>query len=100
MSEQRTPEERAADSEKERVDRLFLDLFDVDRRGIEVFDVLYRRFAGSAKVHTEGGIDAVLKTYRDAAHREVIEYIVTRCNRARGVVDEPEPGPEQDPRTL
>ncbi len=95
-----TPEGQDA-AERSRVDQLFLDIFEVDRRGAEVFEVLYRRFAGSAKVHTDGGIDAVLKTYRDAAHREVIEFIVTRCNRARGVVDEPQQGPEQtDPRTL
>lgn len=88
-------------SEIDRVDRLFLDIFEADKRGAEVFDVLYRRFASSARVHTDGGIDAVLKTYRDSAHREVIEYIVMRCNRARGVFDEPAQGPDTtDSRTL
>jgi hypothetical protein len=81
------PDERA------RLDALYRDLFEVDKRGTEVFEDLYRRFASKAKVHTAGGIDAVLKTYQDAAHREVIEYIVTRCNRANGVNDsQPTPG--------
>lgn len=68
---------------------LYRDLFEVDRRGIAVFDDLYRRFAASAKVHTDGGIDAVLKTYRAAAHREVIEHIVRQVNRHKGVNDSP-----------
>lgn len=89
-----------ADAERARVDRLFHDIFEVDRRGAEVFEVLYRRFAGNARVHTDGGIDAVLKTYRDSAHREVIEFIVMRCNRARGVVEDVQEEPQTDPRTL
>lgn len=90
------------DAERDRVDRLFLDLFEIDKRGQTVFDDLYARFAAHSKVHTEGGIDAVLKTYRAAAHREVIEHIVMRCNRARGVRDSaPGPAPaSKDPRTL
>lgn len=68
---------------------LYRDLFEVDRRGQAVFEDLYRRFASSAKVHTDGGIDAVLKTYRAAAHREVIEHIVRMCNRANGADDAP-----------
>lgn len=83
-------------TEHDRIDQLFLDIFETDRRGAEVFEILYRRFAGSAKVHTEGGIDAVLKTYRSAAHREVIEFIVTRCNRARGVRDDSPAGPDDE----
>ncbi len=91
----RTPEE-LADAERRRVDALYRDIFDVDKRGLEIFEDLYSRFAGNARVHTTGGIDAVLKTYRDAAHREVIEYIVTRCNRANGVNDSPNPPGEPD----
>jgi len=78
------------DAERARVDSLFLDLFEVDRRGVTVFEDLYARFAARAKVHTSGGIDAVLRTYQAAANREVIEYIVMRCNRARGVSDQAE----------
>lgn len=90
------------DAERDRVDRLFLDLFEIDRRGQTVFEKLYSRYAAPAKVHTDGGIDAVLKTYRSAAHREVIEHIVMRCNRARGVRDSATgPAPAgKDERTL
>ena len=79
-----------APTERQRLDGLYLDIFETDKRGAEVFEDLYRRFAGRAKVHTEGGIDAVLKTYRDSAHREVVEYIVRCCNRARGVEEQQE----------
>lgn len=75
------------DQEQRRIDALYRDIFETDNRGAVIFEDLYRRFASKAKVHTNGGIDAVLKTYHDAAHREVIEYIVTRCNRARGTDD-------------
>lgn len=75
--------------ERTRIDALYRDIFETDQRGAAIFEDLYRRFARKAKVHTAGGIDAVLKTYQDAAHREVIEYIVTRVNRANGVNDSP-----------
>lgn len=67
----------------------YREVFEVNIRGQLVYEDLYRLFAARAKVHTAGGIDAVLCTYRDAAHREVIEHIVRMCNLARGV-DEPE----------
>jgi hypothetical protein len=93
----RSTEELAALAEQRRLDGLFRDIFEVDRRGIEIFEILYRRFASKAKVHTAGGIDAVLKTYQDAAHREVIEFIVAACNRAGGVNDSPNhPGENDD----
>jgi len=82
--------------ENQRIDALYRDIFETDKRGVVIFEDLYRRFASKAKVHTNGGIDAVLKTYQDAAHREVIEYIVTRVNRARGVNDSPTTEGEND----
>lgn len=90
-----TDREEAA--ERRRLASLYRDIFEVDKRGAVLFEDLYARFAGKAKVHTSGGIDAVLKTYRDAAHREVIEYIVTMCNLANGVRDtDPNPNQEDD----
>lgn len=86
------PDEGAA---RRRLASLYRDIFEVDNRGAALFEDLYQRFAGKAKVHTNGGIDAVLKTYRDAAHREVIEYIVMMCNLARGVQDK-DPNPQED----
>jgi hypothetical protein len=93
-----TPE----DTERDRLDALYHQIFEDDKRGATVFEDLYRRFASAAKVHTDGGIDAVLKTYRAAAHREVIEYIVTRVNRHNGVRDDTPPaeGTTVDTRTL
>ncbi len=84
--------------ERARVDQLFADLFEADKRGAEVFDVLLRRFAGGAVV--TGGIDAVLQTYRNSGRREVLDYIVARCNRARGVPDIDPAPPEQEARTV
>jgi hypothetical protein len=78
------------DAEQARIDALFVAIFEDDKRGAEVFEVLYKRYAAHAKVHTDGGIDAILKTYRSAAHRELLDHIVIRCNRARGVTDEPD----------
>jgi hypothetical protein len=67
----------------------YRDLFEVDARGHAVYEDLYRRFASKAKVHTAGGIDAVLRTYQDAAHREVIEHIVRMVNLANGSDESP-----------
>lgn len=83
-------------SERHRLAGLYRDIFEVDARGVAIFEDLYRRFASKAKVHTAGGIDAVLKTYQDAAHREVIEYIVTMVNRGNGVNDSPTPEGDDD----
>lgn len=76
-------------AERARIDALYHAIFEADKRGQALFDDLYLRFARGAKVYTDGGIDAVLKTYKASAQREVIEYIVTRVNRANGVNDEP-----------
>ena len=67
----------------------YRDIFEVDARGQAIYEDLYRRFASKAKVHTAGGIDAVLRTYQDAAHREVIEHIVRMVNLANGENDSP-----------
>ncbi len=69
-------------------------IFEDHRVGAAIFEDLYRRFASNAKVHTDGGIDAVLKTYRASAHREVIEFIARQINRANGVTDPNEDGNE------
>lgn len=80
--------------ERQRLAGLYRDIFEEDKRGQVIYEDLYQRFARHGKVHTEGGIDAVLKTYRAAAHREVIEYIVNMVNVGNGVPDEPEQGGE------
>lgn len=52
-----------------------------------MFEDLLKRFGG-ARVHVQGGIDAVLQTYRGAAHREVLDYIVRMINLGNGVNDD------------
>lgn len=78
----------------EHLAELYKAIFEDDARGQVIAEDLYQRFAAHAKVHTDGGIDAVLKTYRASAHREVIEYITRQINRGNGVPD-PEPTPEE-----
>lgn len=60
-------------------------IFEDDRRGAAILEDLIRRFSRPAA--TEGGIDAVLKTYQRDGMRQVCEFIVTQINRANGVPD-------------
>ena len=73
-------------TDPDELDLLYLDIFETDQRGAAIFEDLFRRF-GRGGVVPDGGIDAARKTYQRAARREVLDYIVTRCNRARGVDD-------------
>lgn len=70
--------------------RLCHDIFEVDRRGQLVFAWLEARFTGAAV--TEGGIDAVLKTYKAIGERNVIYQIGLMVERGR----RPPPPPEDD----
>jgi hypothetical protein len=65
---------------------MFRDVFEADRRGAAILEHLVQRF-GSTKVHTDGGIDAVLKTYRSAAHREILDYVLRLVNEGNGISD-------------
>jgi hypothetical protein len=86
--------------DRARLAQLYHDIFELDARGAAIFEDLYKRYASPARVHTDGGIDAVLKTYRAAAHREVIEHIVRQVNRHKGVDEAPEAPPTNDESTL
>lgn len=77
----------ANDDRESLVDSFYHDLFDVDKRGQAVFEDLYQRFYARSRVHTSGGIDAILKTYQAAAHKEVMDYIISRINKHNGVHD-------------
>ena len=63
-------------------------LFEDDRRGAAIFDHLYKMFAH--KVYVKGGHEADRQTCYNAGQRDVLEFIVTQCNRARGVDANPE----------
>lgn len=62
---------------------LFRDLFETDRRGAAILDHLIQRFSQPAV--TDGGIDAVLKTYERMGQTKPMHYIVAMVNRANGV---------------
>lgn len=72
----------------EQVDAMFKRVFEEHHEGRLVLETLIQRFARNAV--TTGGIDAILKTYMQAGHREVLDHIVNRINRANGVQDQPE----------
>lgn len=65
--------------------QLYKAVFETDRRGAEIFEDLVRRFAQPAV--TEGGIDAILKTYHRMGANAVIQHIVRQIDKANGVND-------------
>lgn len=60
-------------------------LFDGDRRGRYVLQYLIARWAGNSPAVT-GGIDAVLKTYRDAGSRMVLDDLLMLIDQGRSPV--------------
>lgn len=67
--------------------RLYQEIFEVDKRGAQLLEDLVVRFSQPAV--TEGGIDAVIKTYHRMGQNSVLQYIVGQINRANGVNDSP-----------
>jgi hypothetical protein len=61
----------------------YRDLFEVDRRGARILEHLARMFVKNPV--TDGGIDAVLKTFTYAGQRKPLDFIVNQINRANGV---------------
>jgi hypothetical protein len=70
----------------EQIDEMFKRVFEEHHEGRMCLEVLIQRFARNAV--TVGGIDAILKTYQQSGHREVLDHIVLRINRASGVQDQ------------
>lgn len=65
----------------------YADLFETDRRGARILEDLIQRFVRPPV--TDGGIDAVLKTYERLGQRRPLDFIASMINRANGVqVDE------------
>jgi hypothetical protein len=62
---------------------MYLELFEQHPTGRLVLDDLIARFTERAV--TDGGIDAILKTYQRMGQRRVLDHIVTQINRAQGV---------------
>lgn len=61
-------------------------IFEADPMGAAILEELWRVFSRAAV--TEGGIDAVLKTYERAGQRNVLEFIARKINQANGVPDD------------
>jgi len=62
---------------------VYARVFENHAEGVQVLEDLVRRFHRPAV--TEGGIDAVLKTYHREGARAVVDFIINRVNQARGV---------------
>jgi hypothetical protein len=68
----------------------YADLFEIDKRGQRILDDLIARFVRPSV--TDGGIDAVLKTYERLGQRKPLDFITSMINRANGVADDPNQG--------
>lgn len=66
------------------LEQAYHDCFEKSKSGQIVLAHLVSKF-GRARVHTDGGIDAVLKTYTANAQRSVVDHILVQINRANGV---------------
>jgi hypothetical protein len=62
---------------------LYREIFEVDKRGAAILEALIVRFSQPAV--TDGGIDAVLKTYERMGSTKVVQFIVGQINRANNV---------------
>jgi len=67
----------------EQIDAMFKRVFEEHHEGRMVLELLIQRFARNAV--TVGGIDAILKTYIQAGHREVLDHVLLRIDRANGL---------------
>lgn len=65
---------------------MFKEVFEDSRAGQLVLEKLIQVFTQPAV--TDGGIDAVLKTYQRMGQRRVLDHIINQINQAHGV---PEP---------
>lgn len=63
----------------------YLDVFERHPAGAAVLENLIAIFTQPAV--TDGGIDAVLKTYQRMGQRRVLDHIINQINRANNVPD-------------
>lgn len=62
---------------------LYRQIFEVDQRGAAILEDLVKLFSKAAV--TEGGIDAVLKTFHRQGEQAVVQHIVRQINIANRV---------------
>jgi hypothetical protein len=67
---------------------MFREVFEQHPAGVLILEHLINRFTRPAV--TDGGIDAVLKTYLRQGQRQPLDYILAQINRANGVNTEGE----------
>lgn len=60
-------------------------VFEDNPIGAGILEELIKMFARPSV--SDGGIDAILKTYERGGQRKVLEYIAAQINRANGVED-------------
>lgn len=90
---QRNDDPTEQQRERDRLDQLYLQVFEDDKRGQAILADLHRKFVRSpnpSDFTQEGMLRAFVQTHQ----REVFEYIARRINAAHGVHDEPPPGDE------
>lgn len=73
------------DTPPEQWPELYRQIFEVDKRGAAILEHMVQRFSQPAS--TEGGIDAVLKTYHRMGQHSVVQHIIQMINRANSVPD-------------
>lgn len=76
-------------STPEQWQELYRQIFEVDQRGAAILEHLIVLFSKPAV--SEGGIDAVLKTFHRAGQHEVVQHIIKMINRANR-----QPDPEEN----
>lgn len=62
---------------------MYLEVFEQHSTGRLVLEDLIKRFTQAAV--TDGGIDAVLKTYMRMGQRRVLDHLIGQINRAQGL---------------
>lgn len=65
---------------------VYAQLFERDAGGAAILEELVRLFARPAV--SDGGIEAILKTYERAGQRKVLDFIMSKINQANGVPDD------------
>jgi len=61
-------------------------IFEDHKVGAAILEQMVARFARDTVI-TEGGIDAVLKTYQKSGQRQVLDFILMQVSRANGAPD-------------
>jgi len=64
---------------------LYRQIFELDKRGAMILEHMVVLFSKPAV--TDGGIDAVLKTYQRMGEQSVVQHIIKLINRANQVPD-------------